>query len=209
MSARILALLSALLLVAGCATVEIRDSRTLTGRVVDEAGAPVDHCPVLVVGRSLSFQPTRLEYAETAQHAARTTTDADGRYALHFVPATLGNNLTLFFYDRTGFDTVRYRTPEPVDLTARLREARVVVVDQILLASPTWPEVVREIAFYGADSDRGRILRRHGLPETRARSTDPGGAAEVWGYPAQGVSYRFAGDRLVQTQTFAPSPPAP
>ena len=198
------------LLIVGCAAVEIREDRTLTGRVVDEAGVPVANCPVLVVARSLRFKPTQLEYAKTAQQEIRTQTDSDGRYRLDFTPSTLGNNLTLFFYDRSGFDTVQYRTPESRDVTDLLRRDRVVSVDQVLLFSPTWPEIARQIAFYGAASDRGRILRRHGLPEERGPSASAGPeAAETWWYRAQGVSYSFSGDRLVQTQTFQPTQSTP
>jgi hypothetical protein len=125
-------------------------------------------------------------------------------YRLEFVPADLGNNFFLFFYDKTGFDRVKYRSPEPVDLTSRLRGGRVVTVSQVLRFAPTWAEVERQIASYGPDSDRGRILRRHGLPEKREPSGAGGPSIEVWWYYADGVGYWFSDGRLTRTHEFQP-----
>jgi hypothetical protein len=194
------------LALVGCATVEIRETRILEGRVTNDAGQPVANSPVVVLGRSLNLVKARLEYREAAQQAARAVTDADGRYRLEFIPSTIGNNFYLFFYDRTGFDAVRYRRPEPIEITDLLKRDTRVVVNQALLPAATWPEVSREIAFFGEASDRGRILRRHGLPEKRETSPGLGGPdAEVWWYYSDGVSYWFQEDRLIRTHTFAPN----
>lgn len=188
-----------------CATVEIRETRVVEGRIVDDAGQPVAGSPVLVLGRSLALVKSRLEYQEHAQQEARVVTDADGRYRLEFIPSTIGNNFYLFFYDRTGFDWVRYRKPEPIDITDLLRRERRLVINQALLPSPTWREVARQITFYGEASDRGRILRRHGLPDKREVSPALGGPdAEIWWYYAEGISYWFSGDELIRTHTFQP-----
>ncbi|MFB3817427.1 MAG: carboxypeptidase-like regulatory domain-containing protein [Candidatus Methylomirabilales bacterium] len=193
------------LVLAACATVEIRETRVVEGRVTDDSGRPVANSPVVVVGRSLSLVTTRLEYQQAGQQEARTVTDAEGRYRLEFIPSSLGNNFYLFFHDRTGFDSVRYRTPEPIEITDLLRRERRLAIQQVLLPSPTWPEVARQLAFYGEDSDRGRILRRHGLPEKRESSAALD--TEIWRYESQGISYWFSGDRLVQTNTRPPSRP--
>ncbi|RPI10706.1 MAG: carboxypeptidase regulatory-like domain-containing protein [Zetaproteobacteria bacterium] len=194
---------------AGCATVNVQDTRVLTGRVTDESGAPVAGNPVLVVARSLDLVAKRLEYEERGRRDVRTATDAEGRYRVEFVPASVGNNFFLFFYDAKGFDRVKYRRPEPVDVTDQLRRSRTVAVNQILQFHPAWSEVARQIAFLGADSDRGRVLRQHGLPEKRdapAKADDP----EVWWYYADGVSYWFVDDRLTRTHQFTPMmQPAP
>jgi hypothetical protein len=70
--------------------------------------------------------------------------------------------------------------------------------------------VERQIVFYGAASDRGQILRRHGLPEKREVSPALGGAdAEVWWYHTDGISYWFNQDQLIRTHTFEPLKPGP
>jgi hypothetical protein len=116
----------------------------------------------------------------------------------------VGNNFYLFFYDKTGFDRVKYRAPESVDITSRLKQDQVVTVNQALQFQVPWPEVERQVAFYGPDSDKGKILRKHGLPDKREAFGTGEPASEVWWYYADGVSYWFTGNRLVRTQKFTP-----
>jgi hypothetical protein len=200
--------LALLVLLAGCATVEIRDARVVAGTVTDESGQPVASSPIVVVARSLDLAPTRMEYEERGRQEARATTDAEGHYRLEFIPATLGNNFYLFFYDKSGFDGVKYRRPGPLDITELLNRDRTVIVNQVLRYAATWPEVERQIAFYGANSDRGKILRKNGLPDRRepAGTGDPD--SEVWWYDAYGISYWFTGNTLASTHTFQPIPGA-
>lgn len=190
-------------LVAGCATVEIRQARVVTGRVTDGSGQPVANSPVVIVGRSLTLEKG-LDYKEHGRQETRAVTDAQGRYRIEFIPASLGNNFYLFFYDKTGFDRVKYRQPESLDITPLLERDPQVTVNQVLQFQPGWPEVERQIAYYGADSDRGKILRRHGLPEKREMSGEGDSAFDVWWYYASGVSYWFAGDKLERTYEFTP-----
>ena len=74
-------------LLVGCATVTVRGTRVVTGRVTDESGQPVASTPVLIVGRSLSLVTTRFEYEELGRKEAQAVTDARGQYRLQFVPA--------------------------------------------------------------------------------------------------------------------------
>lgn len=193
------------LTLTGCATVEIRQARVVGGRVTDESGRPVSASPVVIVGRSLDLATTQFKYVERARQELRTATDAQGRFRLEFVPASLGNNFFLFFYDRTGFDGVKYRRPEPLDITHLLRRDGEITVNQVLRFAAAWPEVERQVDFYGADSERGKILRIFGLPEKR-EPAGPGGDSEVWWYYADGVSYWFTGGKLTSTQEFPPIP---
>jgi len=189
---------------AGCATVDVQDTRVLSGQVTDESGAPVAGNPVLVVARSLDLSAMRMEYDERGRRDVRSATDAQGRYRMELVPASVGNNFFLFFYDAMGFDRVKYRRPEPLDVTDHLRRDRTVVINQILQFHPSWPEVARQIAFFGADSDRARVLRQHGLPEKREAPAGSADDPEVWWYYADGVSYWFVGDRLTRAHQFSP-----
>jgi len=194
----------------GCATVNVPETRILTGQVTDESGKPVAENPVLVVARSLKLSALRLEYDERGRRDVRTVTDAEGRYRIEFAPASLGNNFFLFFYDVTGFDRVKYRRPEPLDVTDRLKRDQAVVVNHVLQFEPSWAEVTRQITHFGAESDRSRILRQHGLPDKREMPAGSGAEPEVWWYYADGVNYWFVGDRLTRTSQFPPMPrPAP
>jgi hypothetical protein len=191
---------------AGCATVEVRQTRLVTGLVTDESGQPVANSPVLIVGRSLELVTRRLDYEEHGRQEVRGRTDAAGRYFIEFVPATAGNNFYLFLYDKTGFDRVKYRQPEPLDITSALGRDRTVIVNQVLRFHPAWTEVERQLTFYGPDSERGQILRKHGLPEKREESPSAQGDAQVWWYYADGVSYWFTGEKLMRTHEFTPIP---
>ena len=191
-------------LLAGCATVSIYGTRVVSGRVTDEAGNPVANCPVVVVARSLELAAMHFEYVERGRTEIKASTDAEGRYRIEFVPAQAGNNFFLFFYDVSGFDGVRYKRPAATEITDLLKSGGPLVANQVLAASPTWPEVERQIAFYGAGSERGRILRTHGLPEKRERPPDSVGDAEIWWYYEAGVSFWFTGDTLTKTNKFPP-----
>jgi hypothetical protein len=184
---------------AGCATVNVWGTRIVTGQVTDPSGKPVAGTPVVVVGRSLELSYLRMQYEERGRQDVKVFTNAEGRYRIEFMPAKIGNDFTLFFYADTDFDAVRYQRSDPVDIGDRLKGDRPVVVDHVLQYQPTWSEVERQIAYYGAQSDRGRVLRQHGLPDRR--DTVPGGGAgdELWVYSAEGVSYRFTGNALTET----------
>lgn len=193
---------------AGCATTTVQQARILTGRVTDESGAPVAGNPVLLVARSLDLSAVRMQYDERGRREVQTVTDGQGRYRIEFVPASLGNNFFLFFYDASGFDRVKYQRPEPLDVTDRLRRDGTTTVNPVLRFHPSWSEAERQIAFYGAESARGRILRRHGVPEKRETPAGPGDETEAWWYYADGVTYWFSGPTLIRTSTF-PSIPGP
>jgi hypothetical protein len=200
-------------LLVGCATVEIREVRVVTGQVTDTSGQPVGNSPVLIVGRSLDLVYKRFEYEERDRREARTTTDTQGRYRIEFVPATLGNNFYIFFYDKTGLDQVKYRRPEPLEITDKLKSPlfgrdKPLTINQVLQFSATWPEVERQMAFYGSGSEQAEILRRHGLPEKRETSGAGEQASEVWWYYADGVSYWFTGGKLTRKHEFTPIPGA-
>jgi len=193
-------------LLVGCATIEIREPRVLTGRITDESGQPVGNTPVLIVARSLVYSASKLEYDEHGRREIRATTNAQGQYRIEFVPANLGNSFSLFFYDRAGFDRVKYRPPEPLDITPLLARDGTVTVNQVLRYEPSWAEVERQAAFYGPDSNRARVLRRHGLPEKRETATIGEEVSDVWWYYADGVAYFFTGDTLRRTHEFTPIP---
>ena len=191
-------------LLAGCATISIQETRVVTGQVTDQTGKPVASSPVVIVARSLELATTRFEYDERSRKEIKASTNAEGRYRIEFVPAQEGNNFHLFFYDVSGFDGVRYKRPAATEITDRLKSGGSLVANQVLEASQTWPEVERQIAFYGAGSERGRILRTHGLPDKRERPPDAGGDAEIWWYYEAGVSFWFTGDTLTKTNKFPP-----
>jgi hypothetical protein len=192
-------------ILCGCATAEIREGRVVRGRIVDDAGRPVADTPVTVVGETLSFEAARMGYRVEGRRDLVARTDVQGQYRIEFTPADLGNNIYLFFYGAEGFDAVRYRKSEGLNLTDQLKTQRELRFDQVLRPNPDWPEVQRLMAEYGADSPRGQVLRTHGLPEKREPFTLEGQAGETWWYYALGVSYRFVGATLQGRSAFEPA----
>ena len=187
---------------AGCATVQIAEQRIITGRITDQQSRPVPATPVLVVGRKLDLD-MKFDYKELDRRQLKVLTDHEGRYRAEFIPAELGNNFYLFFNAEEGFDGVRFQKPEGTDITSRLREARELKLDQVLLDHSQWKEVQQNIALYGADSMRGKVLRQLGLPERIERGVgDP--PTETWWYYGKGISYRFAGPAIEGSYTFKP-----
>ena len=199
---RRIGLLILILSVAGCATAQITERRVITGRVTDQQGRPVVGTPVQVVGRKLDLN-MKLEYQELDRRQLKVLTDHEGRFKLEFVPEQLGNNFYLFFYAEDGFDGVRFQKPDSIDITSRLREGRELKFDQVLLDHPKWKEVQQQIALYGVDSMRGKVLRQVGLPERIDRGVGDQ-PAETWWYYAKGISYRFSGPAIEGSYTFKP-----
>lgn len=201
---RVALILGVLVVLAGCATARVAEQRLITGRVTDAEGRPVAGTPVLLVGRDLGFALFTLGYEEMGRREARVLTDERGEYRIETVPGQLGNNLYLFFYDREGFDRVRYARPAPVDLTKPLKDEAHLVVNQTLRTHPDWPEVVRLRQEYGPDSHRGRILRQMGLPERREATQSGGDLVEQWHYFSRGITYVLRNGELSGTHQFEP-----
>ncbi len=201
----VLGLLVAGAILAGCATVEIREERVVRGRIADEAGRPVANTPVTVVGRTMVLDALNFTYRVEGRRELVARTDAQGNYRFEFTPADLGNNFHLFFHGAEGFDAVRYRKTEPIDITDPLKAQRELRFDQVLRPNPDWSEVQRLIAQEGAASPKGQVLRTHGLPEKREPFTLEGQAGETWWYYTLGVSYRFIGPLLLGRYPFDPT----
>ena len=197
-----LGLLLVAVTLAACATVQIAEHRVITGRITDQQGRPVPGTPVLVVGRRLDLD-MKFDYKEMDRRQLKVLSDGEGRYRAELIPKELGNNFYLFFYAEDGFDGVRFQKPEGIDITSRLREGRELKFDQVLLDHPKWKEVQQQIALYGADSMRGKVLRQLGLPERIDRGVGDQ-PAETWWYYAKGISYRFAGPAIEGSYTFKP-----
>ena len=194
------------LVITGCTTVNIDKQRVVQGHVTDSNGKPVPNTPVVLVGRYLDYEILKFKYQELHRQELRATTDKDGLYQLQFFPPTLGNNFYIFFYDKTGFNSVRYVQPETREITDLLKKNRDLTVNEILQLQPGWAEVERQAKFYGENSEKAKVLLQHGLPDKRDEPKPGSQELEVWWYYKAGVSYWFSGDKLARTQTFTPMP---
>lgn len=189
---------------AGCATIDVADTRVVSGRVTDEAGRPVSGTPVLLVARDLEFQPAQNAYREIGRQDQTTVTDTEGRYRFEFVPKKLGNDFHLLFYAERGFDSARFQRGEPIELNSRLVRESVVTVNHVLRTRPDWAETERLIARYGATSPRGQILRQYGYPEKLEHLKAMNVETEVWWYYTRGISFKFSDGEFRGQSNFEP-----
>jgi hypothetical protein len=100
------------------------------------------------------------------------------------------------------WDRVRYAAPPEVDVSRGLRDRGRAILSCVAEDAPSWGALVQEIERSGGPgSDRGRVLRRHGLPPQTVAGAD--GTTE-WHYPG-GVVYAFKDGVLVRD----PAPATP
>jgi hypothetical protein len=177
---------------------------SIRGAVTDTSGAAVPAIAVRVLKtrkvRVLGAAPD----ADQAVEEARARTDAEGRYSIDLPIDHAFPFWFVRFYDPANFDGVKYRLPQDIDISRKVRAGATIEANAVLQFHPDWARVRALVEQYGAASRRGQILRSLGLPTKRV----PGdGGSETWEYPATGVAYVLDGDVVVETRHFTPVPP--
>jgi len=175
----------------------------LHGTVRDQSGAPLADYPVRLIKTKTTLNLLHFGTGTQLAEAARAQTDAEGRWELKVAPDPQFDYFYLRFYDPKTFDPVRYRVPADVDVTKRIRQKPEVVVDAVIGDHPDWSTVQGLLKELGPDSNRGKILRRLGLPERRETVGTPGGR-ENWWYYAQGICYQLQADSVLKIRRFDP-----
>jgi len=176
---------------------------TCQGRVVSEGGEALAGWPVSLIGTS--------RYVEIGKHTSGgdvativgVVTDENGYYAIDIPRQRRYHFYFLRFVDPATLDTVKYRVPADVEITAEARRNRVAAVDVTIGMNPDWPEVQSRIARAGGvETPKGKILRTLGLPEKSVTDGDSG--EEEWWYFTKGILYTFRGAEPVGTRHFEP-----
>ena len=173
------------------------------GTVKDQSGAPLGDYPVRLIKTKTTLNLLHFGTGSQLAEAARAQTDGEGRYEIKIVPDPKFDYFYLRFYDPKTFDPVRYRVPADVDVTKRVRQKPEVVVDAVIGDHPDWGTVKGLLAEFGPDSNRGKILRRLGLPERRETVATAAGR-ENWWYYAQGICYQLQADSVLKIRHFDP-----
>ena len=191
-----------LALVAGAS---LAGASTIEGQIFDRDGKPLAGAVVRVVesaGGSL-FAPAG--GAGEEREVARVAADRHGFFLFDLGPRTIRGPILVRCHDEATWDRARYAAPPDKDVGAALRERGRAVVACLVNDAPGWPALSREIARVGGpESDRGRVLRRMGLPPETFVGKD--GHIE-WRYP--GAVYAFR-DGILVTASEKPerTPPA-
>jgi hypothetical protein len=151
----------------------------------------------------------RLQWRESEGVIDRATTDAQGFYEIRAADDGSFASYFLRFHDPQGFDSVRYVPPPDEDITRRFRRGRPMIENRVVQEQRDWPKVQEEIARVGADSVRGRLLRRLGLPERVERPEAARPEREEWWYYRRGIVYQFDGPDAAGERRFDPVPAPP
>jgi hypothetical protein len=189
----------------GTSTAEI----VIRGTLKDQSGAPMADYPVRLIKTKTTLNLLHFSTGSRQVEYGRGTTDAEGRYELKVSPDPKFDYFYLRFYDPKSFDPVRYSVPADVDITKTFKTRPEVTVDAVIQDHPDWAKVSDMLGQLGADSNRGKILRRLGLPERRQTFADSPGR-ENWWYYAKGLCYQLQGDQVLNLRKFDPVlPPRP
>jgi hypothetical protein len=178
---------------------------TIEGQVFDDAGAAVAGVPVRLLMTRRLVTLTDLSLRDEFAEGPSTRTDDAGFFRIDLRPDPDFDYYYLRFYDRTGFDAVRYALPADEDVTAAVRAGRPIIVQRRLVDAPNWPAVVRELERVGGSgSARGRILRVLGLPD---QVVPRGGGVTEWRYERARVRYLIQDGEVVERASLAPAEP--
>jgi hypothetical protein len=178
---------------------------TIEGQIFDRDGKPLAGAVVRVVETAGGgFLPSASGPAE-GREVARVAADRHGFFKFDLGPRTIRGPVLVRCHDDANWDRLRYATPPDKDVAAALRGRGRAVVACLVGDAPGWAALSREIARVGgSESDRGRVLRRMGLPPETFVGKD--GQVE-WRYP--GAVYAFRDGILVTAkETAGRTPPA-
>jgi len=195
--AAVLLAASVLPVVAARAAEELASGRvTIEGQVFDANGRPLAgvHVAVFEKGTGSPFDLLRRDLA--AREVVSRPTDRHGLFRIDLQLPDASGRLLVRCYDEARWDHLRYDVPGDIDVTPDLRRRGRAIVTCRVDDAPVWRELAHRIERVGGlSSERGRILRAHGLPAETLTASD--GSIE-WRYDA--VSYVFEGETLVRTE---------
>jgi hypothetical protein len=138
-------------------------------------------------------------------------TDEEGYYSFKF---NLDPDWTDFLL-RVGtlsIDSFRYALPNERSVTDAIRNAISngvfkLEVNWVINSRPNWQSELEEIQKYGAESDKGKLIRLRGMPAQIKPFTLPDGRrGEIWFYYADGMAIRFVENKRDKDFHFKPRP---
>jgi hypothetical protein len=151
---------------------------------------------VRVIQGRRDFQIREWSFSDEMTDELLTRTDGDGFYEAELTSDPDYRYFWLRFYEPGSFDDVRYRRPDDVDISRKVRGGRRVVRQVTLEDHPDWPRVREWITRLGEESDRARLVRGLGLPD---RHEEIDGVESFW-YTRRGTVFRFQGDRFLSEE---------
>lgn len=182
---------------------------SIRGTILDSSGKPLSGYPVRLIKTKTTLNLLHFSTGSQQVEYGRTETDAEGRFELKVLADPKFDYFYLRFYDPKTFDPVRYSVPADLNITKSFKSRPEVLADAVIHDHPDWSKVESMLAEFGAQSNRGKILRSLGLPERRETFADSPGK-ETWWYYAKGLCYQLQGDQVLRLRNFDPVlPPRP
>lgn len=176
------------------------------GSVVDPQGRGVQGFTVSLIVEREVIDISTFKSSTKERKVFTTETDADGKY---FFTWTLDDYYNRFYinYITVGkFDDVQFLPPqEPVvDVSKYIGKGKNYEDKLVIFYNPSWDKLLKLIEVFGADSDKGKILRSYGFFEKETEETITGEKYVFWWYYAKGKSFKFSGEKLIKEYKFQP-----
>lgn len=179
----------------------------INGSVRSDDGAPVANATI-----QLNFVKIILDEAGNPANAdglLAVNTDAQGKYTLQ---VNLDPNWSDFVLRvaSSNLDTFKYTIPKEKLLTDAIRNSISTGVFSITVnwnieSRPNYKSELDEIARYGEDTDKGRLIRVRGIASKITRfNLQNGDKGEIWFYFKDGIAVRFVGEKRDKDFYFAP-----
>ena len=165
------------------------------GQVFDTEGRALAGVTVVLVDRASGLA----SLARGAQEIelGRTRTDRQGFFRIEADRAQAVGRLLVRCLVEERWDRQRYEPPDDVDVSGALREQGHAIATVLVREAPAWRELRRAILRAGGTAtERGRILRTHGMPPETVATAD---GRVTWIYPSASYVFDPAG-RLVESR---------
>lgn len=195
--------------VSGQSAEENEKKVLIFGEVVDNAGNPIQGFTVsLIVEREVldisTFKTTTKE-----KKVFSTATDEQGKYYFTWKLDDYYNRFYLNYIAEGKFDDVKFLAPpEPViDASKSVGKEKNFEHRLVIQYHPAWTKLLKLIEVYGADSDKGKVLRFNGFFEKETEEEIAGEKLTFWWYYSRGKSFKFSGEKLLREYKFQPLEP--
>ncbi len=165
------------------------------GQVFDADGRALAGVTVVLVDRASGLA----SLARGAQEIelGRTQTDRQGFFRLEADRAQAVGRLLVRCLAGERWDRQRYAPPDDIDVSVALREQDHAIATVLVRDAPGWRELRRAILRAGGTAtERGRILRTHGMPPETVATAD---GRVTWIYPSASYVFDRTG-RLVESR---------
>ena len=176
------------------------------GEVVDTTGIPVQDFTVSLIVEREVLDISTFKTTVKERKVFSTVTDEQGKYYFTWKLDDYYNRFYLNYISEGKFDDVKFLAPgEPViDASKSVGKEKNFEHKLVIHYQPEWTKLLKLIDVYGANSDKGKVLRANGFFEKETEEEIAGEKHTFWWYYARGKSFKFSGEKLIKEYKFQP-----